>query len=699
MQGNKTNAELAVGARKYMKEMDALARITGEERSAKEAQTKQLAADAQFQAAMAGMNEEVRDSFRNTVLGLPGPLQNFAKDVLATGTATTEENQKLLALMPQSAAMLQEFQAKTQRGEAITADERNRLNNLLKSEGASALQNIKQSGAASSELAGLVGGLASTYQINTDAVKKSTKEQEAAKKKTDMLNAAIEKNRATLAAFSNAFQMALANSGLLNSLMNAFQFVANFVMTYLVPAFNVIGMVLSEIASVIFAIIKPAFEAVGYIIGQVLYPIFRDFAAFVMVDLMPPIESFATTVSEFLSPAIDYLGGIINDWVLPAFQAIGNFLQENMIPIFYAVVAGVGTYVAALAVQNAGLIASTVAMAARTVWEGILALKTSILAGAMIALTSPVVLLVAGVTAAVGLFVALYRSGFTFSTALEALQDNLKRFGMTLMEFIDDVRTKLPEWAGGLTEEEAKQRAKIREEARKELDAKEKVRDAERAIKRQERGIAEQDAKRKAYAAKIDQKVLGIKGAQLEQAKEETKVSKDYNNTIQLLKDEAKQQKSGLVKEPPAKDSAAKKALGAPLTEREQRQAAMKQGKGTTNSQKSGVIKDPATGKPVTGSAEAVKKEMEAKAEAKNREAEEAKKKAAEKAKESEGTAGKPGTPSKSPTGQESAETLLASLNNKMEQLIRLNRQTVDVSERQLTVQQGMTGDVYVGGA
>jgi hypothetical protein len=649
MQGNKTNSELAVGARKYMKEMDALARITGEERSAKEAQTKQLATDAQFQAAMAGMNEEVRDSFRDTVLGLPGPLQNFAKDVLATGTATSEENQKLLAMMPQSAAMLQEFQAKTQRGEAITMEERNRLNNLLKSEGGAALQNIKQSGAASSELAGLVGGLASTYQINTDAVKKSTKEQEEAKKKTDALNAAVEKNRATLAEFSNGFQMALANSGLLNDLFKTFEFVANFVQTYLIPAFNVIGMVVSGLASVIMDMIKPAFEAVGYIVGQVLYPVFRNFAAFVAVDLMPPIQSFASTISESLSPAVGFLGGVINDWVLPAFRAVGSFLQENMVPIFYAAVAGITTYLGILAVQNAEMIKNTVVMGARSLWEGILAAKTALLTGAMTALASPVVLLVAGIAAVVALFVTLYRSGFTLSTAWEALKDNLERFGMNIMEFIDNIRSKLPEMLGGMSKEEKEARAKERDERRKELDEKEAARDKEREAKRAERGIEDQDKKRKAEAARIDQKVLGIKGEQLAQAKEEQKTSKDYNNTIQLLKDEARAQKSGLVK-------------------------------------------DPTTGKPATGKAEATKKDMEAKAEAKA--AEEAKQKEAAKA-AGETTEGKPAVPEK-PGTQESAETLLASLNTKMDQLIRINRTVADVNERQLTVQQGMTGDLYV---
>jgi hypothetical protein len=45
---------------------------------------------------------------------------------------------------------------------------------------------------------------------------------------------------------------------------------------------------------------------------------------------------------------------------------------------------------------------------------------------------------------------------------------------------------------------------------------------------------------------------------------------------------------------------------------------------------------------------------------------------------------------------QDSAETLLAQLNSKMDQLIKINKDVHSVNERQLTVQQSMTGDLYV---
>jgi hypothetical protein len=89
--------------------------------------------------------------------------------------------------------------------------------------------------------------------------------------------------------------------------------------------------------------------------------------------------------------------------------------------------------------------------------------------------------------------------------------------------------------------------------------------------------------------------------------------------------------------------------------------------------------------------AEAARKEIEAKAqtEAKAKQAAE-EKAAAEKAKIEKEKENK----SKAPT-QESAESLLASLNTRMAELIKINKGTQAVSEQQLSVQKGMTSDLF----
>ncbi len=245
LQGRQSNAQLVAGAQKYLKELDALAKITGVERSQKEAEMMAALKDAQFQGAMAGKSEEVRKSFLSTLGGLAGgmqgPLGNFAKDILATGTATTEENQKLLAMMPESAKMLQDLKGKMDRGEAVSEAERNKLNNLMAREGAKAAKQMGGTFAAAPEFAQTMNALTLAQSMQQNAVTQATEEQKKAAAETDAQNEAIQKSKQTLAEFSNSFQMALANSGLLQILMTTFTTMAELVQTLVVPAFHMLA--------------------------------------------------------------------------------------------------------------------------------------------------------------------------------------------------------------------------------------------------------------------------------------------------------------------------------------------------------------------------------------------------------------------------------------------------------------------------
>jgi hypothetical protein len=90
--------------------------------------------------------------------------------------------------------------------------------------------------------------------------------------------------------------------------------------------------------------------------------------------------------------------------------------------------------------------------------------------------------------------------------------------------------------------------------------------------------------------------------------------------------------------------------------------------------------------------AEAARKEIESKAQAEAKAKEEALKKA-DAAKEEAEKKTKGGTTA--PAGQESSETLLAQLNSNMAQLIRINKEQKDISEKQLGVQRSLTGDLF----
>jgi hypothetical protein len=632
--GKQTNAELAKSTKTYLKEVDALAKITGVERSAKEAEMMAAAKDAQFQGAMAGKSKEVRESFLNTLGGLAGgmqgPLGNFAKDILATGTATTDENQKLLAQMPKSGALLQQLRAKMQKGEAVSEAERNALNNLMAEEGAAAAKQLGGTFAAAPEFAGTMNALTLAQSMQKDALTDATAEQKEAKNKTDKMNEAISKSKETLAAFSNSFQMALANSGLLDLLMKAFEFTANLVMTYLVPAFQIMANIVTAVGSALIDILGPIITQLGEFIRDHVVPAFMD-----------------------LWPTIQAVGGIINDYVLPAFTAIGGFILDNILPILVGLGAALGVYLLAIAASTAAKAFNTLTTVAET------GARTGLLAGLMaqisatwaaaaaaLGLSAPMLAVVVAVGAVVAIFYALYKNGWTLGTAFEAVKDNLARFGMSFMEMIDFIRNKLPNDWGGISDDEKKLRDEERSKRRAELDEKEKERDKERAAKAKERGYETKEEQQKKTQLAFETKKLGHTKAEVAtlEKKQAAEQGLNLNDPHALLKGLAAKEGSAFAKDPNYT--------------------------GTTPT--------------ATAAAEAVKEQKK----------EEAKKPGAPGSTTPAPGSNSPANEPAKPAGQETQFAGMNALNSNVEKLIALQRQTNSLLNNQLRVQESMNGNI-----
>lgn len=729
LQGKKTNAEMAAGAKSYLKEMDALAKITGEERSAKEAQAKQLAADAQFQASMAGMNEEVRNSFRDTVLGLPGPLQNFTKDMLANGTATTEENQKILAMMPQSAAMLTRLQQKMQRGEKVTMEERNALNNMMKAEGAKNLKNIKQAGAASAELQGTVVALGATQEIATNGVIDANKAQQNAIKATDGQLKSIEDSKAKLAEFSNAFTQFLASSGLLDLLMKAFSTLANFTMQYVVPAFRIVAGILEKVWYGLEMLIKPiadtlktAFEGLGGTVG------FIDTVLNTGFTILNGWVRGATLVFEGLWKAVTGLLDPLNDLWTAIFGT--GTAATNFADILIDIGSFIGQafeFLGAILKDVIGVITSVI------YYFKDLVSKSEFLSG-IFRRVGEVFDEVRKIMSPAGWQLIKVAVKDFFMTYISDMFGTLTDWFGNL---IDTLLNIIPNALGGISDEEKKKRDEAREERRKAREEaararKTEVADAKTAVEkdakvRKEKADAHKSAMREDSRKFAERSALEQRGidTKKEQQKQEESLNKNYGDSLALLKDQAKQQKSNLV--PPEKKQE-KSATGVAVTEEERRRLALQGQKNSPTTEEerrraeeerrrlalqsqSGRPNSPTTEEErrrtaaaapantnnnTAQTAEANRRQLEADAEKKRQE--EANRKAAEAEKRRQEQDGKKGTgqPNNRPgTTQESAETLLASLNSKMDKLISINMKITETADRQLTVQQSFTGDLF----
>lgn len=654
LQGKMTNDQLAAGAKNYMKELDLLSKATGEDRKTIEARQAAMALDAQFQASMAGLGPKVRDSFMAVATGVPKELEGFTKDIMANGVATTEENQKLMAMMPQSAAMLAEFNAKTQRGEAITQEERNRLNNLMKKEGTEQLKNIKQAGAASAELGGTVKGLAAAATINEDALKTGAEQQTEAQKKTDAMNQAVEQSKQKLAEFSNGFQMALANSGMLDTLMKAFEFTANFVMQYVVPLFSVLSASIGLIVGSLIDSFGPAVNGVGGFFNDVLLPAIGKFTSFLVVDLIPAV---AKTFDD-LRPVLEFLGGVI--------MTVAGFITDNLTAVLVVVCGALGAYYAVTAAltlaawaeaasKNALVVATLPVIAG--LWGT--AMGAAATAAAFIALNWPIFAAIAAVVGLIAIFkhfggdIGVVKDGLMIMwDGFKMFMNYLKLGFLKLLDFLPGTGDKFK----SMIEETEKDISKNKEDVAKRADNIVTT----MAKNREEARHKEADdkaAKRAAVEAKLDKAAHGAKSTGIKQQEDANKKDKDakeaavkidYNaNGADLLKQYATANGSGLIKDQkPAASSGAETV----------KQTIEKDGEKKTEQEK----------------AEALKKAVEAQEKEKQ-------------TKEGE----------KKPTTQESAETLLAELNTKMAQLLKFSAQTTTNTYETFNAAKGLQGNLF----
>jgi hypothetical protein len=580
LQGKQSNEQMVNGAKTYLKELDAMAKITGEERSVKESQMKALAMDAQFQASMAGKSAEARQSFLTTVGKIPGPLQGFVKDFLATGSLTTEETQRIGAMMGGDVMReLQSMRNKMQSGATLSAEEQDRLAIIMKRAAEQQLKNAGTSLAGATEMHGATAAVASALQINEGAVKKSAEEQRAAALESSGFNKKMQESQQRLAEFSNGFQIALANSGMIDFLMDAFSTMATLVQTFVVPAFDIMAKVLPAVGT-----------GLAVYLGLLL----------------------ASNAQKIIELALDKIGIVLK------------------------------------ALSNAPLLMFSLA---------------------------------------IGGLVVLFKK---LGGDMQVLKDGFKILGSYFTEFGQRLTLIYYKFMDKITAGDKYK--KLADEQEKTIEQTGKDRDALK------KGIAER-MKNNREANAHDAKNLAEK-KQIDAEKNKL----DYNSGPEALlkqfglKENSKFAIDGKKVDVNKEKEAAEEQLAAAKTTAEKKAAlekieAAEKKLADLDKLSKGEAVPKEKSRESLPKAEAAKKELEAKGEEKTaaeKKAAEEKAKAEEKAREDNKKEGKGAAPA-----QESAESLLASLNTKMTELIKINKGTQAVSEQQLSVQKGMTSDLF----
>jgi hypothetical protein len=632
LQGKQSNEQMVNGAKTYLKELDAMAKITGEERSAKESQMKTLAQDAQFQASMAGKSAEARQSFLTTVGKIPGPLQGFVKDFLATGTLTTEETQRIGAMMGGDVMReLNGLRSKLQSGAVLSAEEQDRLGIIMKRAAEQQLKNAGTSLAGATEMQGAVVAVSSALGIQEGAVKKTAEEQRAAALEASGFNKKIQESQQRLAEFSNGFQIALANSGMIDFLMDAFSVMATLVQTFVVPAFQLMATVLpGVVAGLVTYLGLLLYKNKSTIIelAQLTYKNALEKVGLVLTALKnAPMLLFAIAIGG-LVVLFKKLGGDLQVFK-DGFKVLGSYFTEfgqNLTLLYYKLMAKItpGSKYEKLAEEQ--------------------------------------------------------------EAKIKATQDERKELVKGIADRMKANRAANAHDSKNLDEKKRLDAEKNKidygsgpEALLKQFSAKEGG-TVEMGIKKQEFSKDKEAADKQLKEAKT----TAEKKAAIAKIEEAEKKIAALDKALALAKNKPVAE--------PAKPSTGKEKQEKPTVPAAPADAKQKQEKPTVPAAPS----VPSSKQEAAKKGEGAKQELEQKGQAKSAADEKAKAaaeeraRAEEKAKEENNKKGKGSAPV-----QESAETLLASLNTKMEQLIKISKGTHDVNERQLSVQKGLTSDLF----
>ena len=338
--------QLSKASADYMKEIDLLAKATGQERSAIEDKQQQLLTDGQYNAKVSGMSAEAAASFTNTITGLKGGLQDIAKDIITTGSATTKESQLFASTMPHSAAMMMEFAKITEAGGTISLKQRNELNNTLAREGKQSKGRFRDVARFDAEMASHFNNLVEASNIPIDGLLNSSKEQAKA---TDGQMSAMEAMRRRINEISQTFTRLLASTGIMDTMMGAFETIAGFTEKILFPIFRMLSAVIMPVVDIISAVLNPVITVLGYgftalanALDFVLSPlrlladgvgyvtgIFQPLADVVGIKLMGAFNSTKDWLEDTFAPPIEFVGRMADD--------VGKMIDQNLYPAIEAV--------------------------------------------------------------------------------------------------------------------------------------------------------------------------------------------------------------------------------------------------------------------------------------------------------------------------------------------------------------------------
>jgi len=245
-----SDAQLVAHTGAYLKDLDTLTKLTGQSKKELEDQRAARLKDAQFRVMLSQLDAEGQKNLHNLMDSIPAEHQEGMKEIVATGTATSEAGKKALAFLPVTAKAMMGLNRQIETTGKFAATEQRGISDAYQREATAVAnsgvaKNMAKFGDESSKrfyvgLADAAGRQKSYGQIQDEqqkaAAARAAKEDELKTKGLDPASMEAYKNK--IAETSNEFTKFLANSGMLDIMMEAFRTLVDIVELVVVPAFE-----------------------------------------------------------------------------------------------------------------------------------------------------------------------------------------------------------------------------------------------------------------------------------------------------------------------------------------------------------------------------------------------------------------------------------------------------------------------------
>ena len=130
----KTDAELIQGTHSYLKNLDAVSKLTGKSKESLQAEEDARQADAQYRIMMSKLDDEGQKNMKALMDSIPKQHQAGLKEILATGTATTDAGIEVMAYLKKSGTSAQELFTQMQNNGTLSTEQMNNFTTQYKKE-------------------------------------------------------------------------------------------------------------------------------------------------------------------------------------------------------------------------------------------------------------------------------------------------------------------------------------------------------------------------------------------------------------------------------------------------------------------------------------------------------------------------------------------------------------------------------------